>query len=74
MSLNINNKFNITLCGMMGSGKSSIGKFIEHKAKKSIENIFNEDGEIFFRNLEEQIIIEHLDKKKLLFLLVVELL
>ena len=80
MSLNINNKFNITLCGMMGSGKSSIGKFlankinygfvdtdklIEHKAKKSIENIFNEDGEIFFRNLEEQIIIEHLDKKKI---------
>ena len=26
MSLSINNKLNITLCGMMGSGKTAIGK------------------------------------------------
>ena len=80
MSLNINNKFNITLCGMMGSGKSAVGKslanhinyrfidtdkLIEEKAKKSIQDIFNEDGESFFRNLEEKIIIDLLDERKI---------
>ena len=33
MFLNINNKVNITLCGMMGSGKSFIGKIIANKIK-----------------------------------------
>ena len=81
MSLSINNKFNITICGMMGSGKSSVGKslankinyafvdtdkLIEKKAQKSINDIFIEDGEIFFRDLEEQIIINLLDKKKII--------
>ena len=31
MLLNINNKLNITLCGMMGSGKSAIGKILANK-------------------------------------------
>ena len=31
MLLNINNKLNISLCGMMGSGKSAIGKILANK-------------------------------------------
>ena len=80
MSLSINNKLNITLCGMMGSGKTAIGKslankigykfidtdkLIEKKANKSINNIFHEDGEVFFRSLEERIIIKLLEKKNI---------
>ena len=79
MFLNINNKLNITLCGMMGSGKSSIGKIlakklkynyidtdklIEEKTKKTIKKIFEEDGEQYFRNLEEKITTEILNNKK----------
>jgi len=79
MLLKINNKPNITLCGMMGSGKSSIGKIlankldynfidvdkiIEIKAKKTIKKIFKEDGEEFFRDLEEKITINILNNKK----------
>ena len=66
MLLNINNKHNISLCGMMGSGKSSIGrilankldynfidvdKMIEINARKTIKKIFEEDGEEYFRDL-----------------------
>ena len=72
MLLNINNKINITLCGMMGSGKSAVGKIlanklnynfidvdkiIENEAKKTIKKIFEEDGEMNFRDLEEKIFI-----------------
>ena len=79
MLLNINNKTNITLCGMMGSGKSAIGrilanklnynfidvdKIIENEAKKTIKKIFEEDGEVYFRDLEEKITIETLENKK----------
>ena len=75
MLLNINNKINITLCGMMGSGKSAIGKIlankldynfidvdkkIENVANKTIKNIFEEDGEVYFRDLEEKITIDTL--------------
>ena len=58
MILNINNKINISLCGMMGSGKSAIGKILANKldynfidvdkmieidAKKTISNIDNNE-------------------------------
>ena len=77
MSLTISGKFNLTLCGMMGSGKSTIGKIlakkigydfvdidklIEEKAKKSINKIFEEDGEKYFRELEEKITLDILKK------------
>lgn len=76
------NKLNITFCGMMGSGKSLIGKkfakiidfnfidtdsFIEKKTGKSINQIFSESGEIFFRELEENYISKILHKKNYVF-------
>jgi len=79
MLLNINDKFNISLCGMMGSGKSAVGKIlanklnynfidvdkmIEIKAKKTIKKIFEEDGEEYFRDLEEKITINILKHKE----------
>jgi len=79
MLLNINNKLNITLCGMMGSGKSAIGKILANKldynfididkmieieTKKSIKKIFEDHGEKYFRDLEEKITINILDNKK----------
>ena len=75
-------KLNITFCGMMGSGKSIIGsKFaklinfkyldtdalIEKKTGKSINQIFNESGESFFRKLEEKFVSEILYKKNYVF-------
>mgnify|MGYP001190959343 CR=1 FL=1 len=77
MSLTISGKFNITLCGMMGSGKSTLGKIlarkigynfididklIEEKTKKSINKIFEEDGENYFREVEEKITLDILKK------------
>jgi len=59
--------------GLMGSGKSIIGKdlskylnlkfydtdkVIELKMKKSISSIFEEDGEDYFRNIEEKICLK----------------
>ena len=79
MLLNIKNKLNISLCGMMGSGKSVIGKIlanrldynfididniIEMDAGKTIKKIFEEDGEEFFRDLEEKITINILKHKE----------
>ena len=79
MLININNKINISLCGMMGSGKSAIGKILANKldynfidvdkmieidAKKTIKKIFEEDGEEYFRDLEEKITIKILRHKK----------
>lgn len=64
---------------MMGSGKSAIGKILANKldynfididkmleieAKKTIKKIFEEDGEVYFRDLEEKITINILDNKK----------
>ena len=72
------NKLNITFCGMMGSGKSLIGRkfaklinynfldtdtLIEKKTGKSINNIFDNFGEVYFRELEEKYISKILLKK-----------
>ena len=66
-------KKNICFIGLMGSGKSIIGKelskyldlrffdsdkAIEDETKKSINSIFQEEGELYFRNLEERICLE----------------
>ncbi len=73
LDLNKINKKNICIMGLMGSGKSIIGKDlskylklnfydtdreIEILTKKSISKIFEEDGESYFRNIEEKICIE----------------
>ena len=79
MHLNIKNKLNITLCGMMGAGKSAIGKIlankldynfidvdkmIEMETNKTIRKIFEDEGERYFRDLEEKITINLLNNKK----------
>ena len=79
MLLNPKDKINITLCGMMGSGKSTIAKrlakkinfnfidtdnLIEEKTGKSINLIFKENGENYFRKLEEKVITDILKTKK----------
>ena len=66
---------NLVLVGMMGSGKSSIGKLLSKKLefefidtdnkieeieKKSISEIFKLNGEKYFRNIEEVISINSL--------------
>ena len=79
MFLTANNKINITLCGMMGAGKSAIGRklaekidfaffdidnLIEKNARKSINTIFKDHGEKYFRDLEEKITLDVLQNKK----------
>jgi len=69
---------NLVLVGMMGSGKSSIGKIlakklafefidtdskIEESEKKTISEIFKKDGEKYFRNIEEDISVKSLKLK-----------
>ncbi len=66
---------NLVLVGMMGSGKSSIGKIlskklefefidtdnkIEEVEKKNISEIFKVNGEKYFRNIEEVISLKSL--------------
>jgi len=63
-------KTNVALIGFMGSGKSAVGKalaerlgrefvemdtLIEEKAQKSIPDVFRDDGEIAFRELEIEV-------------------
>ena len=72
------NKKNICIMGLMGSGKSIIGKDlskylklnfydtdreIEIITKKSISKIFKEDGESYFRDIEEKTCIKLLTNK-----------
>ncbi len=69
-------KKNICIIGLMGSGKSIIGrdlskqlnvefydtdKEIELKTNKSINLIFKEEGESYFREIEERICLELLN-------------
>ena len=70
-------KKNIVFLGMMGSGKTSIGKLISKKLKldffdidenieknlkMKISKIFNEKGENFFRKYEEKLTLDILKK------------
>jgi len=71
-------KTNIALIGFMGTGKTAVGKalaeklgkefveldsLIEQKAGKTIPEIFEQDGEIAFRELEIEITKEVSQKK-----------
>ncbi|MBR9854594.1 MAG: shikimate kinase [Algicola sp.] len=73
----------LVLLGYMASGKSTVGRllarhleikfidlddYIEEHQKKSIKNIFSEDGEIFFRKLEHQLLSEVLGKDESIIL------
>ena len=75
----MNMKKNLVLLGMMGAGKTRIGKYIskklkvnffdidkliENKNKMKIPEIFKTKGEIFFRKEEEYVTIKYLDKKE----------
>ena len=70
----------LVFLGMMGSGKSSIGamvskklnipfididNLIEEYARKTISEIFEVNGEGYFRNLEEKITIKSLKHKNI---------
>lgn len=69
---------NISLAGLMGSGKTTIGKYLARQLKKtfvdtdlvieeregrSINDIFSENGEAYFRKLEADVINEFLKKE-----------
>ena len=69
----MNLKKNLVFLGMMGSGKSSIGNLmkkkmnlvfvdidnlIEKKEKKTISDIFERNGEDYFRDLEEKVTLK----------------
>ena len=73
LDLSVINKKNICIMGLMGSGKSIIGKDlsknlnlkfydtdkeIELKTNKKISTIFKEEGESYFRDIEEKVCIE----------------
>tara|TARA_Y100000816_G_C25837633_1_gene437844 strand:- start:126 stop:662 length:537 start_codon:yes stop_codon:yes gene_type:complete len=73
IDLNNIKKKNICIIGLMGSGKSLIGKElsrylnlkffdtdkeIELKIQKNINTIFKEEGEKYFRDIEEKICME----------------
>ena len=72
-------KKSLVLTGMMGVGKSTIGrliakrlkvkfididKVIERRERKSIKRIFDDNGEIYFRRLEEKITLKILKNRK----------
>ena len=73
----MNSNKNLVFLGMMGSGKSSIGKLVSKKLDlpfididnliventgMSISEIFEKKGEKYFRNLEEKITLKCLKK------------
>ena len=74
-------KTNVALIGFMGTGKTVVGKvlaeklnkefveldsLIEQKARKSIPDIFQQDGEIAFRELEIEVTKEVAKGKNLI--------
>ena len=74
----MNSDKNLVFLGMMGSGKSSIGamvskklnipfididNLIEEHAGMTVSEIFEVNGEDYFRNLEEKITIKSLKQK-----------
>ncbi len=75
----MNSKGNLVFLGMMGSGKSSIGFLVSKKLKiefidvdneiekkvgYKISKIFEDKGEKYFREIEENITLKFLKKKK----------
>ena len=77
-------KENIVFLGMMGSGKTTIGKIvsqklslnffdtdneIENKLDMKISKIFSEKGESYFRKFEEELTLELLKKKSVVIAL-----
>ena len=77
-------KKNLVLTGMMGVGKSTVGKklakklglkfvdvdqLIEKKEKVRIKDIFENKGENYFRKIEKQITLDVLKNKNLLIAL-----
>ncbi len=71
-------KKNLCLIVLMGAGKSVVGRLlakelrmryydsdelIEKKLHKSINQIFSDHGESYFRNIEEDVVLSLLDKK-----------
>lgn len=73
---------NIYLVGFMGTGKSSVGRFlaektgrkfidlddlIEIKEKRKISDIFAKDSEAYFRKIEKQSLIEVSAKQEIIF-------
>ena len=78
LDLSVINKKNICIMGLMGSGKSIIGKDlsknlnlkfydtdkeIELMTNKKISEIFKEEGESYFRDIEEKVCSEILTKE-----------
>ena len=74
-------KSSIFLIGMMGAGKSTVGRhlakalnykffdtdqLIEKQENRTIETIFKESGESYFRNIESDI-INYFNKKKCVY-------
>ena len=70
---------NLILIGFMGSGKTSVGirlsyrlkmtfqdtdKLIEKKQNASVSDIFAQSGEVFFRNLETECLMELLEESE----------
>ena len=69
---------NLALTGMMGVGKTTVGKalsrrllmqfsdidrIIEKKLKMTIKEVFKKQGEYFFRDLEEKITLQEMNKQ-----------
>lgn len=73
--------FNILLIGFMGSGKSTIAKalsqkyglteidmdsYIEKKEQRTIKDMFEKEGEEYFRNKETEAVYDMADKKNMI--------